>query len=37
MGVVPEVGMGAIRFSLARNTMQEEIEEVVSRLTRALA
>jgi cysteine desulfurase len=32
MGVTPEIGMGAIRFSLGRNTTQEEIEEVVSRL-----
>lgn len=36
MGVVPEVGMGAIRFSLGRNTTQEEIEEVVRRLARIL-
>jgi len=36
MGVTPEIGMGAIRFSLGRNTTQEEIVEVVSRLTRTL-
>jgi cysteine desulfurase len=36
MGIAPEVGMGAIRFSLGRNTTQEEIEEVVSRFTRVL-
>jgi cysteine desulfurase len=36
MGVVPGVGLGAIRFSLGRGRTQEEIEEVVSRLTRAL-
>jgi cysteine desulfurase len=36
MGIAPEVGIGAIRFSLGRNTTQEEIEEVVSRLTRVL-
>jgi cysteine desulfurase len=35
-GTGPEAGMGAIRFSLGRNTTQEEIEEVVSRLTRVL-
>src|SRR5207249_286809 len=37
MGVPPEVGMGAIRFSLGRSTTQEEIEEVVGRLRRAAA
>ena len=37
MAVPTEVGMGAIRFSLGRSTTQEEIEEVVSRLTWALA
>jgi cysteine desulfurase len=36
MGIPPEVGMGAIRFSLGRSTTQEEIEEVADRLTRAL-
>jgi cysteine desulfurase len=36
MGVVPEIGMGAIRFSLGRSTTEEEVEEVISRLTRAL-
>jgi len=36
MGITPEIGIGAIRFSLGRNTTQEEIEEVVSRLTRTL-
>jgi cysteine desulfurase len=35
MGVPPEVGMGAIRFSLGRGTQQEEIEQVVSRLAQA--
>ena len=34
MGIAPEVGMGAIRFSLGRSTTQDEIEEVVNRLTR---
>jgi cysteine desulfurase len=32
MGVPPEVGMGAIRFSLGRTTTREEIEYVVARL-----
>lgn len=32
MGVAPEVGMGAIRFSLGRGTTQEEIEWVLNRL-----
>ena len=32
MGVPPEIGMGAIRFSLGRSTTREEIEYVVSRL-----
>jgi len=36
MGVTPEVGMGAIRFSLGRGTTQEEIETVVDRLRRAV-
>ena len=33
MGVAPEVGMGAIRFSLGRWTTQDEIDAVVERLT----
>jgi cysteine desulfurase len=37
MGIAPEVGKGAIRFSLGRSTTQEEIEEVVDRWTRVLA
>jgi cysteine desulfurase len=32
MGVPPEVGMGAIRFSLGRGTTAEEIDEVAGRL-----
>jgi len=32
MQVPPEIGMGAIRFSLGRTTTREEIEQVVSRL-----
>lgn len=34
MGVPPEVGMGAVRFSLGRATMAEDIEDVVDRVTR---
>jgi cysteine desulfurase len=30
MHVLPEIGMGAIRFSLGRTTTREEIEQVVS-------
>jgi cysteine desulfurase len=37
MGVAPEVGMGAIRFSLGRRTTREEIGVVVDRLTNMLA
>jgi cysteine desulfurase len=37
MGVAPEVGMGAIRFSLGRGTTADEIGLVVERLARALA
>ncbi len=36
MGVSPEVGMGAIRFSLGRGTSCEEIEGVVEQLRRIL-
>jgi cysteine desulfurase len=36
MGVPPEIGMGAIRFSLGRTTAQDEIDEVVSLLEEAL-
>jgi cysteine desulfurase len=32
MTVPPEIGMGAIRFSLGRTTTREQIEQVVSRL-----
>jgi cysteine desulfurase len=32
MGVAPEIGMGAIRFSLGRTTTREEIEAVVEEL-----
>jgi cysteine desulfurase len=37
MGVAPEVGMGAIRFSLGRDTTAEEIDTVVSQLANSLA
>jgi cysteine desulfurase len=33
MGVAPEVGMGAIRFSLGRTTTRGEIEAIVEELT----
>lgn len=37
MGVPPEVGMGAIRFSLGRGTTSAQIDYVVDALRRALA
>jgi cysteine desulfurase len=37
MNVPPEIGMGAIRFSLGRTTMREEIETVVSLLSHAIS
>jgi cysteine desulfurase len=37
MGIAPEVGMGAIRFSLGRGTMPSEIDEVVERLRSTLS
>lgn len=36
MGLAPEVGMGAIRFSLGRDTTKEDIDAVVSALNGAL-
>ena len=36
MGVVPEAGMGAVRFSLGRATRADEIAAVVERLARIL-
>jgi cysteine desulfurase len=33
MGVAPEIGMGAVRFSLGRGTTDDEIQEAVVRLT----
>jgi cysteine desulfurase len=37
MAVPPEVGMGAVRFSLGRTTSREQIESVVERLKSVLA
>jgi cysteine desulfurase len=37
MGVPPEIGMGAIRFSLGRGTTQEEIDAVADRLASVAA
>ena len=37
MGIAPEVGGGAIRFSLGRGTTEKEIEQVVDQLRRLLA
>ncbi len=37
MGISPEIGMGAIRFSLGRGTTRQEIEATVGQLTRLLA
>jgi cysteine desulfurase len=37
MGVPPEVGMGAIRFSLGRGTTQEEVDTVADRLESVVA
>ena len=36
MGVTPQVGMGAIRFSLGRTTTVDELDHVVARLRRVL-
>ena len=36
MGIAPEVGMGAIRFSLGRGTTEEEIDAVVAQLRRTV-
>jgi cysteine sulfinate desulfinase/cysteine desulfurase-like protein len=36
MGIKPQVGLGAIRFSLGRNTKPEEIEFVVGALRDAV-
>ncbi len=37
MGVTPEIGLGAIRFSLGRSTTMTEIDEVAARLQRVFA
>jgi cysteine desulfurase len=37
MGVAPEIGMGAIRFSLGRGTTREEIDAVADQLANILA
>jgi cysteine desulfurase len=37
MGVAPEIGLGAIRFSLGRTTTRDEIDLVVERLTEIFA
>jgi cysteine desulfurase len=37
MRVPPEIGMGAIRFSLGRSTTREEIESVMERLKSVLS
>jgi cysteine desulfurase len=36
MGIPPEVGMGAVRFSLGRATTAQEIDDVVARLANFL-
>ena len=36
MGVAPEVGMGAVRFSLGRATARDEIDSVLAKLTETL-
>ncbi|HEY1245214.1 MAG TPA: cysteine desulfurase family protein [Hyphomicrobiaceae bacterium] len=37
MGVAPEIGMGAIRFSLGRGTTEDEVDTVADRLASVLA
>ena len=37
MSIAPEVGMGAVRFSLGRTTTRDEIDTAVDRLTNILA
>lgn len=36
MKIPPQIGMGAIRFSLGRSTTREEIESTVTLLTKAV-
>jgi hypothetical protein len=37
MGVRAEIGIGAIRFSLGRGTIREEIQTTVERITAVVA
>ena len=37
MSVAPEIGMGAVRFSLGRGTTRDEIDSVLEQLTDVLA
>jgi cysteine desulfurase len=37
LNIPPEIGMGAIRFSLGRTTTREEIEATVSQLSEAVS
>jgi cysteine desulfurase len=37
MGVPPDVGMGALRFSLGRYTTRDDVDTAVERLHHALA
>jgi cysteine desulfurase len=37
MKVPPHIGMGAIRFSLGRTTIREEIEATVALLTKTVS
>jgi cysteine desulfurase len=37
MGIAPEIGIGAIRFSLGRDTALAEVEHVVGELADLLA
>jgi cysteine desulfurase len=37
MGIAPEIGMSAVRFSIGRWTTREEIDPVMEQLTDALA
>jgi cysteine sulfinate desulfinase/cysteine desulfurase-like protein len=36
MGLKPEVAIGAIRFSLGRDTREDEIEYVIERLRQVI-
>ena len=36
MGVAPEIGMGAIRFSLGRTTTDREIDAAIDQLAAAV-